>query len=327
MRTREKRIAFTGECMVELLPVSPAAGDATFRQSFSGDTLNAAVYLSRLGGLQTSYVSAVGTDALSSSMIRFWEKEGIDASLTRRIPGAAPGLYMIQVDACGERSFLYWRSASAARSCYCGKEADALLESLGGFDCVYLSGISLAVFLEEGRQRLLNRLEELAEQGITLCFDANFRPRLWGENEEQALRAAAPWYRRMLSLCSMLFLSPEESAPFGLAAADASPEERIRALAPHLRNGAEIIMKDGPRPCLIWEGGRLLRVSPTRATRVVDSTAAGDSFAAAYVHARLHGLSPRQAARRGHTLAAAVIGSPGAILPQNHMPSLEDDHA
>ena len=111
MRQRRIRIAVTGECMVELLPVRSEGGEALFRQGFSGDTLNTAVYLSRLGGLETSYLSAVGNDPLSESMLDFWQGEGVDCSLVRRIPGASPGLYMIRNDRHGERSFFYWRSS------------------------------------------------------------------------------------------------------------------------------------------------------------------------------------------------------------------------
>jgi 2-dehydro-3-deoxygluconokinase len=53
---------------------------------------------------------------------------------------------------------------------------------------------------------------------------------------------------------------------------------------------------------------------------VVDTTAAGDSFAAAYLAARLSGLEPREAARAGHRLAGAVVRHPGAIIPHAAMP-------
>ncbi|HEY8610369.1 MAG TPA: PfkB family carbohydrate kinase, partial [Roseomonas sp.] len=51
-----------------------------------------------------------------------------------------------------------------------------------------------------------------------------------------------------------------------------------------------------------------------------DTTAAGDSFAAAYLAARLKGLLPEAAARAGHRLAGAVIRHPGAIIPRDAMP-------
>jgi 2-dehydro-3-deoxygluconokinase len=53
---------------------------------------------------------------------------------------------------------------------------------------------------------------------------------------------------------------------------------------------------------------------------VVDTTAAGDSFAAAYLHARLSGESPRSAAAAGHRLAGQVVRYRGAIIPRDAMP-------
>ena len=56
---------------------------------------------------------------------------------------------------------------------------------------------------------------------------------------------------------------------------------------------------------------------------VVDTTAAGDSFAAAYLAARLHGAGPVEAARAGHRLAGTVVCHPGAIIPLAAMPAKE----
>jgi 2-dehydro-3-deoxygluconokinase len=49
--------------------------------------------------------------------------------------------------------------------------------------------------------------------------------------------------------------------------------------------------------------------------RVVDTTAAGDSFSAAYLAARLAGQEPVDAAKAGHSLAGVVVRYPGAIIP------------
>jgi 2-dehydro-3-deoxygluconokinase len=61
------------------------------------------------------------------------------------------------------------------------------------------------------------------------------------------------------------------------------------------------------------------RAEPVKSP-VVDTTAAGDSFAAAYVAARLAGADPLDAARAGHRLAGVVVCHPGAIIPRAAMP-------
>ena len=54
---------------------------------------------------------------------------------------------------------------------------------------------------------------------------------------------------------------------------------------------------------------------------VVDTTAAGDSFSAAYIAARLAGAEPAEAARAGHRLGGVVVCYPGAIIPRSAMPA------
>jgi 2-dehydro-3-deoxygluconokinase len=55
---------------------------------------------------------------------------------------------------------------------------------------------------------------------------------------------------------------------------------------------------------------------------VVDTTAAGDAFAAAYLAGRLLGWPADQAAAFGNRLAARVIAHPGALIPLAAMADL-----
>lgn len=105
------KVAFFGECMVEL------SGEP-LRRTFGGDTLNTALYLARLGrnrGIDVSYATGLGEDKLSVEMKRAWNDEYIDTSLIETVSDKQPGLYLVETDVNGERTFLYWRNDSAAK--------------------------------------------------------------------------------------------------------------------------------------------------------------------------------------------------------------------
>src|SRR5262249_2662786 len=86
--------------------------------------------------------------------------------------------------------------------------------------------------------------------------------------------------------------------------------------------GGEAVMKLAAPASLFRSDGSTRRVQAEPVTApVVDTTAAGDSFAAAYLAARLAGAAPLEAARAGHRLAGVVVCYPGAIIPRSAMPA------
>jgi 2-dehydro-3-deoxygluconokinase len=85
---------------------------------------------------------------------------------------------------------------------------------------------------------------------------------------------------------------------------------------------AEVVVKRGAEPTLLYLAGQAPLALPTQqVVKVVDTTAAGDSFAAGYVSARLKGLAPQAAVQAGNLLASVVIQHPGAIIPLSAMPA------
>jgi 2-dehydro-3-deoxygluconokinase len=155
-------------------------------QTFGGDTLNSAVYLARCGartGVQASYVTALGDDGFSSGLLERWQVEGVGVQWVRRLPGRLPGLYLIEVDAAGERHFSYWRDNAAARSLF-DAPSTPLEHGLDQVDLLYLSGISLAILPPAGRERLFGVMQHLRARGARVAFDNNYRPRLWPDRAE-----------------------------------------------------------------------------------------------------------------------------------------------
>ncbi|MDG4649925.1 sugar kinase [Roseibacterium sp. SDUM158017] len=299
-------VASIGECMIELSDL--AADDGRIRMGFAGDTFNTAVYLARLvaqDGTGVSYVTALGQDAFSDRMIAAMRDEGIGTDLVVRLPDRLPGIYAIEVDDAGERSFRYWRDASAARALFSPEGLGA--QALEGFGLVYLSGITLAILPEVDRAGLLERLRIHRDRGGDVAFDGNYRPRLWTSRDE-----ARQWMAEALSAASIALPSvDDEMALFG-DADEAAVLSRIAAHGPR-----EIVLKRAERgPVVVADGARAAPDCP-KAPKILDTTAAGDAFNAGYLAARLRGAPPEAAARSGHALAVQVIGHRGAIMPRD----------
>lgn len=296
------RIACIGECMIELRE----RPDGTLTRGFGGDTLNTAIYLARLGAA-VDYVTALGDDPWSDEMIAGWQAEGVGTGLVRRLPGRLPGLYIIQTDPAGERRFHYWRDSAAARRVFDPPDAPALIEALSDYGLLYFSGITLSILDDAGRAGLFAALDRARARGGRVAFDTNFRPRGWPDHD-----AARTLYRQAFARSSIVLASTEDLALlFGPAG---------EAELPRHAAAAERVLKLDRPAVQVMEGGAEVLVEAEPAARVTDTTAAGDSFAAAYLAARLAGQPPAAAARAGHRLAGAVVGYPGAIIPRHAMP-------
>ncbi|BCL74477.1 ketodeoxygluconokinase [Jeongeupia sp. HS-3] len=285
---------------------------AALTYRFGGDTLNTAVYLSRLvdhARIDVAYVSALGIDTLSDEMLAAWQAEAIATRLVQRLADKLPGMYLIETDARGERSFHYWRNDSAARYWLQGPGVAAVIAALEGADVVYLSGISLAILSPEHRRLLIDVLARCQGRGGRVVFDNNYRPRLW-EGTAVAIEA----YRQVLALADTALLTlDDEAALYGDADVDTV---LARTFALGVR---EVVIKRGGESCIAATQTERVEVAPAPVERVVDTTAAGDSFGAGYLAARLAGSDLAGAARAGHALAGKVIQHRGAIIPREAM--------
>ena len=287
------------------------------RQSYGGDTLNTAVYLARCGhaqGLQVSYATALGDDALSAGLMARWRAEGLVLDAVRTIAGRLPGLYQIAVDADGERRFSYWRNDSAARAYFDTAGGQTPLElQAAGIDAFYFSGISLAVLPPAGRLRLLALARRLRRRGALVAFDNNYRPRLWATASQARANFAAA-----CAASSIAFMTLDDDM-----ALHESSDESARLTALFALPCPEVVVKRGATSTLVrCLAQPLLEVAAVAVPKIVDTTAAGDSFAAAYLARRLAGGDAASAARAGNRLAARVIAHPGALIDAAAMADL-----
>jgi 2-dehydro-3-deoxygluconokinase len=297
-------VACIGECMIELRE----AEGGLYGRGYGGDTLNTAIYLARLG-ISVDYITALGDDPISDQMITDWACEGVGTARVVRLPGKLPGLYMIRTDTNGERRFFHWRENSAARSLMNLAATSDILKSLAGYQMIYFSAITLSIYTEEGRAKLIAALRQARQHGARVAFDTNFRARGWPD-----LDVARAAYQGAFEIADIVLASTEDLLPL-------YPGESPESLMARIVTSELVLKLSEPKSIVRFEG----RVHEVKAEPivgdVVDTTAAGDSFAAAYIAARMAGADPIEASRAGHRLAGVVIGHPGAIIPRSAMPA------
>jgi 2-dehydro-3-deoxygluconokinase len=305
------RLASIGECMIELTQRDPKA----FGLAYAGDTFNTALYLARVNPrsrIAVDYVTALGDDPYSEAMLEMWRQEGVGTDHVARLPGKLPGLYLIRVDASGERRFFYYRSAAAARELFGDGAALAPLAALPGYDLLYFSAITLSVLGEAARDRLLDALGSARQRGARIAFDSNYRPAGWPSPE--AARQTIGRFLAQIDIALPTF--EDEQKLFG----DADPSAtaaRYRELGI-----GEVAVKLGSAGAIVAAEGAGRHIPVPAPAAPVDTTGAGDAFNAGYLSGRLAGWSAERAALAGHALAGAVIQHPGAIIPRSAMPDL-----
>jgi 2-dehydro-3-deoxygluconokinase len=148
---------------------------------------------------------------------------------------------------------------------------------------------------------------------VQVCFDGNFRPAGW-----RSVRSAQEAFNNTLEHVDIALPTfDDETMVFG----DQTPAETTLRL--QQMGVGEVVVKLGAAGCFVARDDVSALVPTRLKPSVVDTTAAGDAFNAAYLAARIRGLDPIEAAHQGHALAGRVIEHRGAIMPVQHMPLTE----
>lgn len=302
-------IAILGECMLELSHVDSLSSNSDLKSVlYGGDTLNTSIYLAR-NDINTSYITALGKDKYSDWLVNSWTSENIDCSLVKRISNRMPGLYMINVDNKGERSFMYWRDTSAAKIFFTDtKEFSNTLSLLGRFTHIFLSGITLALMSDDIRNELFLFLSSYKEEGGIVIFDSNYRPNLWSNPD-----TAKAVYKDMYKLTNIALPTFEDEASLFSYRTVKEVIDSIRSY-----NVNEVVVKTGVNGCTYFENEDYVNV-PANIVELKDSTAAGDSFNAGYLSSRLKGKNINESCVDGHFLASKVVQFKGAIIPKEKL--------
>tara|TARA_B100000809_G_scaffold19840_1_gene17439 strand:+ start:5243 stop:6199 length:957 start_codon:yes stop_codon:yes gene_type:complete len=302
-------IAIIGEIMLELSPLS----GRNFALGISGDTYNSACTLAGLD-INTTYITSLG-EGQSAEIIRLDARQRkIHLLEPEAVINKSPGLYMISNDASGERFFEYWRSDSAAKALFNNEDLLLpLLKQVESHDCIYLTGITLALMSETCRMMFTLFLVDYRNQGGKVIFDPNYRPKLW-VNKVTAIKAIDEF----LSTVDVYLPGYEEEEILFSATSTENAVKRLLTI-----EAKEIVVKNGPQNCFLITKQQVENIKITPSKNVIDTTGAGDTFNGGYISARLTGLTAKDAIEFGAKSASQVLSIKGGVLQPTQLSKLK----
>ncbi|GFD93396.1 2-dehydro-3-deoxygluconokinase [Alteromonas sp. KUL156] len=294
-------IGVFGEVMIELQPY----GEGMFKRGVAGDTFNTAVMLSRLG-TNVRYFSALGDDGFSESIRVACRHHGLPLCSMISIPGESPGMYAIENDNHGERTFTYWRSNSAAKQCFTSISLfTSLVEKAENCTAFYWSGITLSLMSEEVLHCWLAFLERQRAKGKLVFFDTNYRANLWRRRDD-----VVNAYQQAIAKADY-FLPSDEDLKTIFKFSNTAMLEQFCAALPC------ITLMSAKRKACYWVKGELNTLPLDFSDTMVDATGAGDAFSGGFISGISQNMSIEQAIKKAHACASKVVQFKGAILPES----------
>ena len=255
---------------------------------------NVASWLAVLGN-DVTMVGRIGDDAAGAAITSEFDALGISYGDIVK-DGLHTGVVICLVDPTGERTMLADNGANA------GLSLDDL-PALDGVDAIYITGYAPLAPLS--RIGVLEMVRTINSRGIPIFFD----PATVGGMKDVPIDEILSWCELMNTL-----IMNEEEAIYLSGSSDLEA-----ALEFFLEYAQRAIIKRGSQGAIGLErGGEIISVG-TRATQVIDTTGAGDSFAAGFIDAITSGSNFAQAIERASAVAAhcvAIVGARGRVGTQ-----------
>lgn len=227
------------------------------------------------------FIGRIGDDTIGRALVSELEAAGVDVRVQR---GGRTGAIVVLVDAVGERTMITDRGASA-------ELGSIETEWLDGAEWVHLPLYGFTA--PESRTALTDAAATAARAGARVSLDlssvATLRE-LGAEVLQRIIGTVSP---------AVVFANEDESR---------TAEE----LGLDLGDAVSIVKRGGDAVFVTRDGERA-EVPVERVDDVLDSTGAGDAFAAGYIAAALAGAGPRESARAGSDLAMGALRRPGAL--------------
>jgi sugar/nucleoside kinase (ribokinase family) len=254
--------------------------------SSGGAAGNVAAWLTRTDA-RSAIVSHVGDDPAGAAIVTEFDALGVSHG-DLVIPGETSGVVVVLVDSSGERTMFPDKGANS-------RLVVEDLPDLSGYQAVYISGYALLNPL--ARDGVLAMIAKIKADGIPIYFD----PASVGAMKDVTDKELHNWF----SMMDVLFLNEEESI-YLTGSVDIE-----RALDYLLDFSQVVVIKRGSAGAIAKARGFDSISLPAVASTVVDTTGAGDSFAAGFIASFSKNRDLTAALQAGAELAAdcvAIVG-------------------
>ena len=258
------------------------------QRATGGSAGNTMLALANLGA-KPGFIGAVGDDATGNFFTANCAKCGIIPYLTT-LP-AQSGIAYTFISPGGERTFATYLGAAAMM----GPE-NLTAEMFLGYDYLYVEG-----YLVQNHALILRAVELAKEMGLKVCLDlASYN----------IVAADHAFFTRLVAeYVDVVFANEEEARAF----ANAEPAEALECL----HSQCEVaVVKLGPAGSTIMRKGEKVFVEAWPVEKVIDTTAAGDFYAAGVMYGLMNDCSLTQCAQVGTILSGHVIQIVGTQLSE-----------
>ena len=261
------------------------------RISYGGNGLNEAVILSRLGQ-PVELISCIGDDETGERVLSFLKRNGVSTKHIVRDRFIPTGVNIVLVDEKGERCFL--TNPSGSLRMLSEKHILPQLEQTGKIVC--FSGMFISPLLDvPAMERIFKKIR--GKPGRILAVDMTSAKH--GETIAEL--------RSLLQMVDVIF--PNEKELYLLTGKD-DPVQGARAL---VECGAGCaVVKLGARGCILQTRNLTAQIPSWPVARAVDTTGAGDCFAAGFLWAMNNQLPLTDCARFACACASCVVERFGA---------------
>lgn len=259
------------------------------QRATGGSAGNTMLALSKLG-IKPGFIGTVGNDVTGDFFAANCAKCGITPFLTR-LP-IQSGIAYTFISPGGERTFATYLGAAAMMG-----PDDLKPEMFEGYDYLYVEG-----YLVQNHALILRAVEMAKERGLKVCLDLASYNIVAADHE---------FFTRLVEdYVDVVFANEEEARAFAMA----DPDEALQ----HLHSLCEVaVVKLGPAGSSIMREDEKVLVEAWPVDKVVDTTAAGDFYAAGVMYGLMNDCSLMQCAKVGTILSGHVIQIVGTQLSED----------